>query len=364
MEVPVRFLSCKAAVMALSLTMALPLFSADLKPSLGKEREIYSEGRGLMSEHKWSAAAKKFDRAIEEKKDFAEAYDMKGLCLFNDGKTADAVTQWKHAVYINPRLTAALLHLGRGFEALKKDDKATEAYERALGIEPMVDEGSVTEAHFYLGLLLKRLAIKKFGDKADLAPAISHLEKAVALDADYSEAHNELGRCYYLIARYPEAIEQYTLAIKTNKEYAEAWSNRGVAYWADGNWDLALSDCRHAVEIDPAFGGGHYNLAELYYARVQKLQSQDKASLIHEEAKKSIDEYQLAVGYEPKNAIFWMGLAKACKGYHDFDSAIKAAEQVLKIEKGNKEAKKFIADIKKEQKSFVDHMPKPKKKAE
>jgi tetratricopeptide (TPR) repeat protein len=228
----------------------------------------------------------------------------------------------------------------------------------------MADLESVTQTHFRLGLLLKRLALKKDGPKADISLAISHLEAAVRMDGDFAEAHNELGRCYYLIGRYPEAIDQYTLAIKNDADYAAAWSNRGVAHWADGNWDLALQDCLEAVDIDPDFAGGHYNLAEVLYSHAQKLQSQDKAFIYHQEAQKAIDEYRQAVGLEPKNADFQLGMGKACRGYHDYPDAVAAYKAALKLDKKSLEAKTALAEMKKEQASFVDHLPKPTPKAE
>jgi tetratricopeptide (TPR) repeat protein len=355
----------KACLLAGTLMLALtPLGAAEAHSDAGIENETYADGVELMAKQDWKGAAKKFEKATQQKMDYAEAYDQWGLCQNNLGDFLGAVTAFKHATFTNPRLTIAWYHLGCGFENISKDAKAQDSYERALGVQPMADLKTVTLTHFRLGLLLKRLAIKKDGPKADLGPAISHLEAAVRMDGDFAEAHNELGRCYYLIGRYPEAIDQYTLAIKNYEDYAAAWSNRGVAHWADGNWDLALQDCLKAVDIDSEFAGGHYNLAEILYSHAQKLQSQDKAFVYHDEAQKAIDEYRQAAGLDPKSVDFALGLGKACRGYHDYPDAIAAYKAALKLDKKNAEAKTALLEMKKEQASFIDHLPKPTPKAE
>ena len=43
-------------------------------------------------------------------------------------------------------------------------------------------------------------------------------------------AHNNRGIAFYALRRYPEALEDYTRAIKLDPQSAVAHNNRGVAY--------------------------------------------------------------------------------------------------------------------------------------
>ena len=339
-------------------------------------KEVFSRGEQALAEKKWKDAAKRFEEAIELEKNYAEAWNNLGLALNNQGHVFEAVEKFKNAVKINPRYTEALYNMGLAYENLDKelklkgDDKtikkvqktqyllAVEAYQKALSITPQNDERAVADTHYRLGTLLRDLELKKDKKDQNFRDAIAHLEAALAIFPDTPECRNELGRTYDIIGRYPEAIEQFTKAIEGHKYYAQAYSNRGVARWHDGNWDLALADCRTAVEIDPRFAGGHYNFAELVFARVQVLSANGDRSVVHQEVEKAIDEYKAAVALDPKLGAAWLGLAKAYWAYHDYDMAKATYEKILASDKRNQEAKQALKDIKAELKSYESHIPK------
>ena len=339
-------------------------------------KEVYSQGQQKLTEAKWEDAAKQFAHAVELEKNYAEAWNSWGEALYNQGAIFDAVVKFKNAVKINPRYTLALYNLGLGYENLhlekkvSNDDKAKkkigktqfklaiEAYRKALNITPPNDERAVADSHFRLGTVLRDQELGKAKDAQNYKEAISHLEAAIAMFPDFPECRNELGRTYDIIGRYPDAIEQFTQAINGHKYYAKAWSNRGVAWWHDGNWDNALADCRHAIEIDPKFAGGHYNFAEVVFARVQVLSANGDSSVQHDEVERAIDHYKSAVALEPDFKDAWFGLGKAYWAYHDYDKASETLEHVLVLDKRDKAAKQALKEMKAEQKAYVSHIPK------
>jgi tetratricopeptide (TPR) repeat protein len=348
-------------------------------------RRDYAKGMQAVAQEDWSGAAKQFARAVEEKKNYAEAYNKLGLAEFNLGRNDLAINHFKQAVFLNPRLAEAWYNMGRGYEALahlkNRDEVAVVKYEKALEAAAENDEQTATQTHFYLGLVRKRLALRAAAKAAeaqnltstamnlnptadekmamDLHPAIDDLEAAVKGDQDWAEAHNELGRLYDIVGRYPEAIREYDAAIKNFKEYPQAYTNRGVAFWHDGNWDNALRDCRKAVELDPKFAGGHYNLAEVLQAHIEVIKLGQLSSVYHEEAERAIDEYNQATGLDPNFLEAWFGLAQAYRGYHDYDNSVATYKKILKMRKWNKTALANLAEMNKEQKSFMSHYPKP-----
>lgn len=44
--------------------------------------------------------------------------------------------------------------------------------------------------------------------------------------------------------RYQEAVEAFTIALKTNPRHADAYNNRGIAWYNLGAGFVRLSDCR------------------------------------------------------------------------------------------------------------------------
>ncbi len=362
-----------ATVLLLVLTMAGQVHAE------ASAVELYQAGQIELDQNDWTGAAKKFEHAIEVQKNYSEAYDKLGLALYNQGKINDAITQFTQAAFLNPRFTEALYHVGMGYEfqhndlAMRDDEKtlkkllksqykkAIDWYSKAVNVAPENDMPAVARSHFRLGVIKRDLELKKSGKdgaKPNMKPAMDHLEKAVALIPDFPEAHNELGRVYDIIGRYPEAIDQFTLAIQGHKFFASAFSNRGVARWHDGNWDLALADCRKAVEIDRNFAGGRFNLGQVVFARVQELKANQDRAVVHLEVQKAIDEFTAAITIDSKFKDAWHALAKAQWAYHDYESAKKTYEKILFDNKKDKEAKKAMKALAKEEKIFKAHVPK------
>jgi tetratricopeptide (TPR) repeat protein len=361
-----------------TLFLVLALCSCTALFAESSAEEIFSHGEQRLAEKNWKSAAKEFASAAEAKKNYWEAYCKWGIALYNQGHIFEAVTKFKEAVAMNPRYTEAWYNLGMGFEninneiKIKDDDKAKKkiaktqvidavaAYRQALAITPMNDERSVADSHYRLGVLLRDMELAKKGGTAtpNMKEPMTELEAAVSMFPDFPEARNELGRVYDIIGRYAEAIDQYSKAIQGHAYFAQAYSNRGVAWWHDGNWDNALADCRQAVEIDPRFAGGHYNFGEVVFARVQEIKSDKKSSLVHPEVQKAIDEYTLATRIDPTFMAAWAGLGKAYRAYHDFENAQKTYEHILQLDKRDKEAKQALKDMKLEQKELLKHIPK------
>lgn len=338
----------------------------------------------------WRRAEAEFRKAVELKTDYADAYNKLGLALFNQQRVFEAITELRKAVAINPRLTEAWYHLGFAYEniGLEKrvaaDEKtrrrlersapgdAKAAYRKAVAVDPPNDLNARARSHYRLGVLLRDApqpsgavpavaAGKAQAPERNLREAMLHLEKANQLLTDFPEARNELGRLYDMIGRYPEAIEQYDLAIRGHKLFAEAYSNRGVAWWKLGNWDKALEDTRRATEIDPRFAGGRYNFGQVIFARVQELRlkgDEGDRAIVHLEAQKAVDEFRIATELDPTFIPAWYGLAKAYHGYHDYENAAKTYERILEIDRRQRDAKALLRALRKEQQAYQSHIPK------
>jgi tetratricopeptide (TPR) repeat protein len=370
----------------LTLTAVLLAGSGALRADETPAMEAFYHGVETLQKRDWKGAEKHFREAIELKHDYADAYNKLAQSLFNQGRVLESVEEARHAVAVDPRLTEAWYTLGFGYENLAtdvrlKDDEKTRkkllktqfkdaiaAYLKAVSVTPRNDINAVANSHYRLGVLLRDQALAdaaKGGTKANLKDSIAHSEEAVKLITDFPEAYNELGRSYDLIGRYPEAIEVYTKAIAGDKNYAEAHSNRGVAWWKAGNWDKALEDTLKATELDPKFAGGHYNFAEVIFARVQELRLKGREgdrALIFVEAQKAIDEFRVATELDPDFMDAWYGLAKAYHGYHDFENAKKTYEKILAKDKRQKKAKALLKALLKEEKGFETHIPKQYRK--
>jgi tetratricopeptide (TPR) repeat protein len=69
--------------------------------------------------------------------------------------------------------------------------------------------------------------------------------------------------------RYDEAIEGYKLSIKYNDKYAYSYRGLARAYHNKGLFKLAEVNHKKALELEPNFEHGHYELGETYLASGQ-----------------------------------------------------------------------------------------------
>lgn len=69
------------------------------------------------------------------------------------------------------------------------------------------------------------------------------------------------GIAYYAKGQYDQAVADYSTAIKANPRYEKAYFNRGNAYYAKGQYDEAIADYGKAIELNPKNPYAYYNMA-------------------------------------------------------------------------------------------------------
>ena len=94
------------------------------------------------------------------------------------------------------------------------------------------------------------------------------LKAALKLNNKSAVIHNNFGSGYFSQRNFDAAIIEYTQAIKLNSRYSEAWFNRALAYYAQGNLVQALLNIKETYGLNPVDA----TTAELY----NKLRSQSR----------------------------------------------------------------------------------------
>jgi len=88
-----------------------------------------------------------------------------------------------------------------------------------------------------------------FFDKGDVGKAVQELEKAVALDPQYAEAHSDLGVGYMQLQRILEAESEFRRAIALDPYISVAHSNLGWALLWQRNFPDAEQSARRALAL-------------------------------------------------------------------------------------------------------------------
>ncbi|MGR3309145.1 MAG: tetratricopeptide repeat protein, partial [Candidatus Brocadiales bacterium] len=117
-------------------------------------------------------------------------------------------------------------------------------------------------AAYYLGNI--KLAQLKFDE------ALKYYQQAAELEPKNSRYLNELGKAYYTLGKYQEAIEHYEKALSINRdvhgekhpEVATNLNNLGAAWQALGKYEMAIGYYEQALFIDKEiYGERHPNVA-------------------------------------------------------------------------------------------------------
>jgi tetratricopeptide (TPR) repeat protein len=116
--------------------------------------------------------------------------------------------------------------------------------------------GALSDAEFYL----KRG--EDFSRIHGYDRAIAEYTTAIRLNPDYAEAYNDRGFAYYLRGNPERAIADYTRAIELRPNYPKAYNSRGVVYMAHGYGRAkAIADFDQAIALKPDFRYAYINRA-------------------------------------------------------------------------------------------------------
>lgn len=151
-------------------------------------------------------------------------------------------------------------------------DEALSDFDRALQLDPKQDQ-----AHFGRGLALGRLgkvaegiaalttyialhpdssvAYTKRGVRhlwaGDDAAAEQDLSKALALNPQNAEAHDDIGVVFARQQEYDRAIDHFTQTVTIDPTYLKGFHNLGMAYYLSGRDTLALFAVEQALSLNP-----------------------------------------------------------------------------------------------------------------
>jgi protein O-GlcNAc transferase len=165
------------------------------------------------------------------------------------GRLTEAERLYRSVCDSDPNNARAFHLLGVAAHQLKRPDAAS-LVGRAVMLDP-----DFAEAHNDRGVILA--ANGSFSD------AISCFERAVALNPGYSEARNNLGRGLRSLGRFDEAVTQFELVLKSTPDSPVAHFNLGSVLELAGRKPDAEKQYRSAVLLRPDFVDAYIYLAAL-----------------------------------------------------------------------------------------------------
>jgi tetratricopeptide (TPR) repeat protein len=206
---------------------------------------------------------------------------------------------------------------------------AVAGYKRALALEP-----DYADAHNNLGIALAA--------QGRMDDAVAHFKRAIALKPDYADAHQNLGLALAAQGRVDDAVVHFERAVALKPDYADAHHNLGIARAAQGRIDDAVAHYERALELKPNYADAHNNLGA---ARAAQGRIDD-----------AIARYERALELKPNYADAHnnLGAARAAQGR--MDDAMAHYERALAIHPDHVGTHNNLGNMSKNQGKFEDAM--------
>jgi tetratricopeptide (TPR) repeat protein len=255
-DLPGAILEFKKAV---SLDAKYPRAYSNLGSALAKSGEL-------------GQAVEMFRKALVLEPDNMAAHMNLGVALREKGDAEGALVHLRQVAGADPSNAGVQYELAQTLRQCGDLAGAIRAFENALRINP-----ELREAYYGLGLALKQESmlsnkphpaspspaddLYKRGQEAaargELDIAREQLTQALQVDDTDMQAHNLLGFVLGQQGDMASALVHLERAVALRPDFAEAHYNLGVALWYSGSKNRAVSELRESVRLDPAAGASY-----------------------------------------------------------------------------------------------------------
>jgi Tfp pilus assembly protein PilF len=104
-------------------------------------------------------------------------------------------------------------------------------------------------------------------DSKDYPGAIEHLQKALRIEPDFVQAHNNLGATYLEMEKFQEAIDEFQKAIDLDPKMEAPYRNMSVGLFELGRYPEAETAARQAIALRPQHTAARYTLGRALAAQ-------------------------------------------------------------------------------------------------
>jgi tetratricopeptide (TPR) repeat protein len=141
----------------------------------------------------------------------------------------------------------ARVHLdeGKEFYRTDQDEKAVEAFQKAIKLDP-----ELAEAYFRLGLAYDAIGKEQEAEDA-YKKAVEKYKKYLEANSKDAEAHYNLGQAYAGLHLYSEAVKEYRQATHLKDDDADMFYDLGTALSRLAQYDEAAAAFSKSLELDP-----------------------------------------------------------------------------------------------------------------
>jgi tetratricopeptide (TPR) repeat protein len=208
------------------LEQAEVFFQLAMRDDPSGAEALYGLGSVYLQQGKNSDARKSFERAIGLHANYPstmpKAWNNLGILAAREGRSDEAIQNFKRALQIDPDFVISLENLGSTYRQAKRWEDARKVLQRALQLSP-----EDAEANYGLGMVFAQLD--------DTEHAYAYLQKALASRPAYPEALNNLGILYLRTHRAEDAEKSFKESIRVAPAFDQSYLNLARLYAIEGD---------------------------------------------------------------------------------------------------------------------------------
>jgi tetratricopeptide (TPR) repeat protein len=202
-----------------------------------------------------------FNRAIDLKPQYSDAFSGRGETYRLMGRYEEALADFNRAIDLSSKLGSrdewAIASRGETYHSMGRYEEALADFNRVIDLDP--------ESAYYIAS-----RGETYHSMGRYEEALADFNRAIDLDPEYGWAIASRGQTYRLLERYEEALADFNRAIDLNPESAYYIARRGETYRLMERYEQALADFNRAIDLNPEYEwaiasrGQTYRLMERY----------------------------------------------------------------------------------------------------
>ena len=247
-----------------------------------------------------------------------EADEYSGFIMY---KLGASLTQSQEAIRLiatdgddsystHPARHKRLAAIERGYNRAKNQSS-----NNSISISSSKNNSKTAEDYFYKGYNSKC----EKSDKLCNQYKVDNYTKCLELDPDYGPwAYNNRANAYLNLGRFYDAIDDYSKAIRIDRNYESAYYGRGLVYKKLEKYRDAIDDFNKAIKIDPDDCGAYVARGNVYYSLG--------------EYRDAISDYNKAIRKDRNYLLGYYNRGNAYRVLEEYYNAIDDYNKVIKID--------------------------------
>lgn len=154
------------------------------------------------------------------------------------GSYGEAIALLSQLLNRNPQNAIDYNNRGLVYFQARQFDQAIADYNKALELNPRLAKAYNNRANYYAAT-------------GDLVAAIADYDQALDFNPSYVRAWLNRGITLRDLERYPEAIENFDIALLLGQLEGHIYAERGRTYHLWGDWNCCIADYRRALTLLP-----------------------------------------------------------------------------------------------------------------